>query len=102
IENLEVELLPRLPPRVGPRGDRAIADPLDAVAKAKPVRLGGVLELVPERTWAARVVRRDRVQVRERSACRVLDELAGANRSEVASGLGDAPPLPGARRGRAR
>ena len=76
----EVELLPGLPPRVGARDDRAIVDALDAVAKAKPVRLGRVLELGLDLARAARVVRRNRVQVRERSACRVLDELAGASR----------------------
>src|SRR6186713_2240808 len=91
----EVELLPGLPPRIGTRDDRAIVNAFDALAKAKPVRRGGVLELRLDLAWAAGVVRSDRAQVRERSACRVLDELAGANGSEVASGLRADPPLHG-------
>ena len=92
---VKVELLPSLPPGVGARDDRAIVDALDAVAEAKPVRLGRVLELRADLTRAARVVRRDRIQVRERSACRVLDELTGADGSEIASGLRADPPLHG-------
>ena len=72
------ELLPCLPPGVGGRRDRPLAREHHARLPRVLVERRRPRELDLDRARAARVVRRDGVQIRERSLRSCLDQLAGA------------------------
>src|SRR5262245_42822421 len=96
--DLEVELLPGLPPRVGARDDGALADPLDSRAVSEAVRLGRVLELRLDLAGPTGVVWRDGSEVGERLAVGLPDALASAHGSERPRRFGPEAALHGCRR----
>src|SRR5206468_2395818 len=80
----EEELLPRRPPIVGARDDRAGIDELDAVSVAELRDRVGPLVLDLDLTWLAGVVGLDRIEVAEGLLGARLDRLSRAGGDKVA------------------